>query len=321
MGAKELYEELKIGGWTAVESWVQQKMPESLHLEFKTKKDRTKVPLDTKDSEDLAKGLSGFANTEGGLYIIGLRTNRGATDDEPDVLSRAEEIVDVNRFAGMLEKHLRDYTNPVVAGMDYLVVENPSKSGEGIVAVLVPESTGGPHRAANATTAVNDRYFVRISTFTKVMPHALLEDAFGRRPQPKLRLVVRLHVEAGSSWLSVDLKNVGRGTARLPALRLELEEQRMAYWSAQVQPGWRQLNYFGKSNGMHGVHNLLCQADANVSVFPGLTLPVSNLAPEPSNVSFDGLTLSGVLFAVDARPVEFSGIIRMNQDVLMPDIE
>jgi hypothetical protein len=314
MSGRDQFEELQAGGWVVIDQWVADQKPESLHLEFKLKEDASRPQLDPKDLEHLAKALSGFANTEGGLYIVGLRTSSGPTRDEPDRLVRAEPIREVHRFAGLLDRQLRNYTTPPIAGLQYEVVEDPKRPSWGVLAVHVPPSDGGPHRASQATTKVNDRYFVRIATVTGVMPHDLLADRFGRRPQPKLQLVATLVQREGLPRVNLVLKNLGRGTGRNPAVWIESQDERLLGWNAAPRNNWFNL-------GSSFVGQLMLGSTAEAFAFPGLMMPVAQLTPPATSLDLQGAKVHGVLYAVDAMPVEFSGELRPNEGVTMPSVD
>jgi hypothetical protein len=100
--------------------------------------------------------------------------------------------------------------------------------GSGFAVTFVPESSSGPHMAK----AHEDRYFKRSGDRVYAMEHFDLEDMFGRRSKPRLRLHTRT-VPAGSiggggnttykAKLVLGIENTGRGVARAPYLDLIIE--------------------------------------------------------------------------------------------------
>jgi hypothetical protein len=67
-----------------IESAVTRLAEEGLYLDFKQKADKNRPSLDDDDKANLAKSISGFANTDGGLIIWGVKAKAAAKDD-PDV--------------------------------------------------------------------------------------------------------------------------------------------------------------------------------------------------------------------------------------------
>jgi hypothetical protein len=56
--------------WETVKEWVASNREEDLHLDFKEKGRGSPSDLDESDKRNLAKALSAFANTEGGLGAV-----------------------------------------------------------------------------------------------------------------------------------------------------------------------------------------------------------------------------------------------------------
>jgi hypothetical protein len=118
-----------------------------------------------------------------------------------------------------VNKHLLDCTDPRVPGAHAVGIEETPGSNTGIVALLVPQSEGGPHRAKSASERINDRYYARQGTQTIMLEHSLLEDRFGRTAPPRFQLIFQLHGSASfAAGLEVRIRNIGRGTAMQPAV-------------------------------------------------------------------------------------------------------
>src|SRR5262249_24171211 len=233
-------------GWTSVEKWKNDGISESVHLEFKRKKDPAKAALDPDDLEGIAKAVSGLANTEGGVLAFGFQAQG---QGKPDKLQGIHHLQKLEEVKFNVERQVRLLTNPPVAGLRVESIEDPSRPGQGVVAVYVPQSLALPHRAISASTEVNDRYFMRTVADTVVMPHAMLAALFGRTPPPRLQLRLEfctrdLSGTQAAEYMTMRLANVGRGTARQPAVCLREESQPIgAFWwnsliHATLASGW-----------------------------------------------------------------------------------
>jgi hypothetical protein len=208
MGARDLFDDLKRDGWTLVQDWVTRRQEETLHLEFKNAEHEGQE-FGERDRKNLARELSAFANTEGGVLVFGIKSEK----DEHGV-DRADElksIRDVERFAALVRRNLHGRTEPPVTGTDLVTVESPTQLGAGIVAVYVPESYGGPHRASGCEKDVSDKYYGRREQTTGVLAHRDLIDRFSARAPPKLNL----HTESLNLGRTAMMRvcNSGRGIA------------------------------------------------------------------------------------------------------------
>jgi hypothetical protein len=190
---------------TDMKGVVQEKWPEDIHLEFKQKKNRSSGKLDDSDKWHFSRALSGFANSDGGILLFGIET------DKQERAHRLKPITGAAEFHSALKKSLLNTTQPVVddVSMDVIL----SDDGAGYVKILVPVSDKAPHRAMLA----DREYYKRTTEGFYRLEHFDLEDMFGRRPHPVLNLDLELRPRAGDDpheELHFGLQNVGRGLAK-----------------------------------------------------------------------------------------------------------
>jgi hypothetical protein len=224
---RELFERLSAEGWPLIEAWKNEREAETLHLEFKRKADPCSAEIEPKDMANVAQTLSAFANTEGGLLVLGVDAGGGSRHGF-DRVTGLVPIANVERFGGSLERRLRAFTDPPIAGLMVRAIEKPGSGGAGVVAVHVPRSEAGPHRAAQATAETNDRYYMRTAAGAQTIPHSLLAALFAFAAPPRLEFRARfIHVnDAGANTPSdppvveMRLVNHGRSAARRPAVFL-----------------------------------------------------------------------------------------------------
>jgi hypothetical protein len=219
MSARSLYDRFEKtddnGRWQIFQEWVADKEGESLHLEFKTAEGQQGEPGNS-DKANLARALSAFANTEGGVLVFGIKTKRRPDGEHAE---RIAPVPSVDRFAKRIEDFSRDRIDPPIAGIRQMLVRSPSDSSAGVILLLVPESEGGPHRATGAQSDTNDKYFIRSQSSTSVMSHRHLGALFSSRPSPVLRLAI---TEEASYRLAFAVLNVGRGVAKSVQLRMNI---------------------------------------------------------------------------------------------------
>src|SRR5689334_5724892 len=108
-GSRELFDRLKREGWPVVQAWVDDQEAETNHLEFKNKENAERSEIAPADLTEIAKSVSAFANTGGGLLVIGVDagggTKRGAGFDR---VRRISPISGVEAFGGGLERRIKN---------------------------------------------------------------------------------------------------------------------------------------------------------------------------------------------------------------------
>jgi Predicted transcriptional regulator containing an HTH domain and an uncharacterized domain shared with the mammalian protein Schlafen len=178
-----------------------------LHLDFKTIGNANMRGND--DKRNLAKCLSGFANSSGGIIVWGVDARKNAQGI--DCASAAAEIAPVRLFLSRLNELTGDAVSPIVDGIQHKAIETTQDSGFAVT--LVPESESGPYMAKLG----EDRYYKRSGDSFYKMEHFDLEDMFGRRQKPRLLIhLSNLSVPDDNTHedLRFNVQNTGRATAR-----------------------------------------------------------------------------------------------------------
>lgn len=297
MGGRVLFEELGREGWAGVEALVTERRQESVHLDFKS------PPTNPQHVDDLVgKALSGFANVEGGLLVIGIRTSN-AKRKEPDRADAIVPVKDVDAVARRLDQRIASLTEPPVAAVQVKTIPDPSDPSRGVLLIYTPASDGGPHRDGT------DRYMMRTGTNTEPMPHALLAAMFGRRPQPSLRLY--------ATRKELLISNEGRGAAEDVFVRVSVDRNPhdSLLKGNSAQPPF-ELKIQGRfvSGDPRATYGL---RDSRKRIFPGEMLVVATYdTPSDANE----VDVSATLHCVDAPPVHVAGRVdvRDRTPVLIP---
>jgi hypothetical protein len=131
---------------------------ERLHLDFK----RRPQPGDLR--KVLGKALSGFANSDGGVLVFGVREQNGAWGADP--------IADLAAFESQVNELLARAVSYPVPGVQTKRV--PASETSGYLAVLVPQSDLAPHQAVDTK-----HYHRRHGDSFPPMEHYEVADAFG----------------------------------------------------------------------------------------------------------------------------------------------
>src|SRR5262245_39865293 len=87
---------------------VDERIREGIYLEFKQKKNRSHGSLDDSDKFQFSRALSGFANSDGGVLVWGVAT------DKHECAEKLKPITDPAAFLAVLKKSILQTTQPVV---------------------------------------------------------------------------------------------------------------------------------------------------------------------------------------------------------------
>jgi hypothetical protein len=201
--------------WATIESYVELKQEEHLHLDFKTLRNAELTSGD--DKRSIARCISGFANSSGGIIVWGIDARKNS-----DGIDCATAIVELRKPAVLVSRLNTlsgDATSPITDGIRHKPIIN-SKSGGGVVATFVPETDGGPFMALLG----EQRYYKRSGDSFYQMEHFDLEDMFGRRQKPNLEMIIQpSKVENGVEEYSILVRNNGRAVARHAGFLMTLQ--------------------------------------------------------------------------------------------------
>src|SRR5947208_7513364 len=115
--AEEIFEKVKQEGEAAIDEFIVTRQSEELYLDFKRSADNGRGPrvLHENDRNNLAKAISGFGNSEGGVVIWGVDASRDL--DFADVARLKTPIENVVRFVSWLEANISGRTLPAHPGV------------------------------------------------------------------------------------------------------------------------------------------------------------------------------------------------------------
>jgi hypothetical protein len=178
--AEDLFEKIKCEGKTAIEEFILTRQSEELFLDFKRSADNgSGQRLHADDRKNLAKAISGFGNSEGGVIVWGVDCSRGI--DSADVASAEYPVHDVRRFVSWLEGAISGCTIPPHNGVTNYPLVTDSQ-GNGFAVTYISKSDNMPHQEISTK-----RYYIRAGSDFVPVSHDVLVGMFGRRPQPKLK--------------------------------------------------------------------------------------------------------------------------------------
>lgn len=183
--AEDIFEKIKKEKEIALDSFITDREAESLFLDFKRSADEgAGVKLHNNDRENLAKCISGFGNSEGGVVVWGVDCS-DKNEDGADVANSKVPINNPQRFLSWLEGAVSGCTIPAHAGVEHFSFCMQTDQNKGFVITYIPKSNSSPHQVI-LNCKYKDRYFIRAGSNFEHTPHAVLAGMFGRRPQPHI---------------------------------------------------------------------------------------------------------------------------------------
>jgi hypothetical protein len=215
--AEELFNNIITEGETAIDEFIITRKSEELFLDFKRSANNgDSTRLHPNDRNNLAKAVSGFGNSAGGVIVWGVDCSQD--DAGEDVARYKVPIVNPPRFTSWLQNAISSLTIPPHKGIRCEFVLNGENQDRGFVVTFIPKSDNAPHQVID-----KKQYFIRVGSSFIPTPHDVLAGMFGRRPQPKIiqqyaTIPARNHNEIIFLEIGILLKNNGRTVLNTPFL-------------------------------------------------------------------------------------------------------
>jgi hypothetical protein len=220
--ASQLFQQLHSpAAETVIGELILNRQSEELWLDFKqvaTKTTDTK--LHASDRKNLARAISGFGNSVGGIVLWGVECSDRS--DNGDVASAKFPITKVTRLKSWLEGATSACSIPPHSGVEHSVILTAG-ADTGFIATYIPPSTIAPLQPV-IQGVTSPHCLIRVGSSFMPAPLGLLAGMFGKRPQNRVveswllnggqfrdrgngEMVVRL-------VLRLKLRNEGPGIAR-----------------------------------------------------------------------------------------------------------
>jgi hypothetical protein len=244
-----------------INNYITSQQEENLNLDFKLVNGANLGG--NEDRKNLAKALSGFANSSGGLIVWGVDARKNASGI--DCAIGTQEIDPLSLLISRLNELTGRGVNPIVEGVLHKSI--PTTGDKGFAVTLVPESDSGPHMAKLG----EDRYYKRSGDSFYRMEHFDLEDMFGRRKKPLLQLTYSIE---NVDRIVLGIENIGRGVAKSPYLSFIVPEPYiLSEFGVDGNRGWALpvLKHAGRSR--------TCKFGGGgmITIHPGMVLDVAIL--------------------------------------------
>jgi hypothetical protein len=219
-----LYSTFKSLSYQDINDFIQNRQEENIYLDFKL---INRPDLNTEDRKTLAKAMSGFANSSGGLIIWGIDAR--PNEDGIDCAIGSKEIHPLSLFISKLNTFTGTSTSPLIEGVEHRAIRRSEQEDKGYVITLIPPIDSGPYMAL----AKEQRYYKRSGDSFYKMEYFDIEDIFGRRKKPILQLSKNINIASTLTYpqspyktytflVLISIENIGRGVALYPYVELEV---------------------------------------------------------------------------------------------------
>jgi hypothetical protein len=207
-----------------LEEFISKHVEESLNLEYKDSRI-------LKKPEDVSRVVSSFANSDGGLLIVGVSEVKERNRRFPGEITWDN---DPKHDKEWFEAAILNKVHPIVKGVRVVTVN--SKDGT-IFLVDIPQSQIPPHMAPDG------KYYSRRNFSNMIMEHYQVADAFGKRAKPILipRITIKeYNDEEGTFNLSIFVVNEGLILAKWPFHQLRMigcehiEKVGISFWERVI---------------------------------------------------------------------------------------
>lgn len=202
--ALEIYNSLS--SWRSLQALIDNGETEGLHLECKS-------PLHPSLNRDmkikLAKALSGFSNTAGGVMLWGVATTPHS-HSKLDVISQLEPIGNCATFEKQVKAAIPALTTPSVLKYQTKIIKRRKTDTKGVIAAYIPFASGDP-----LLNNIDNVFYFRSSDEFVPAPYELVKRLFAVTDVPDVYPMFTeklVKLESDGSWsIPIIVKN--RSTA------------------------------------------------------------------------------------------------------------
>lgn len=203
---------------------------ETLTLEFKA--DHPNDPmfhegeLTNNGRKIVAKEISAFANSAGGVIVFGVDCRKVGGIDEAHSLV---PIPNISRAEMSVRTVASELLQPRHSGIGVMSIEATAKPGAGYIILYVPRSERRPHRSE---AKGQKEYFKRSGASAFSMEHYDIEDAFKRQSSPLLSMNFDFHwrMKSGERFemqMLFGVANTGEVSGKFVTLQVWNQKERI----------------------------------------------------------------------------------------------
>jgi hypothetical protein len=195
--AKTFYQSIKT--FADLQKLINEGESESVFLECKSP---TTPSLSSDLRKTLARTISGFSNTNGGVIIWGVSTTK-KFHSGLDVITQVEPIGNCIKFQREIENRISTLTTPPIHNYENKIIKKKPKDTRGVIITFIPKFSGDPIQSVE-----DDHFYFRSGDEFIKTPYEMLKRLFAATESPDLYL----------SFESSIMKRDESGTYNIPMI-------------------------------------------------------------------------------------------------------
>lgn len=268
-----------------IDRFIEEGQEENLNLEFKTVNFPDYNEKNNEyDRKNFSEIISGFANSNGGIIIWGVKAKNNSKNQ--DVAQLQKPIEQLTKFLNSLNRWEGQAVTPSITGVIHEKLE--LFEDVGFIKTYVPPSVNAPHMANFS----GKHYYKRSGDSFYPCEHYDIADMFTRKKSPRLRIYFRKLPRGSSSFsgsryvkycFAISLHNDGESIAKLPFLGLNVENAHAERYgvdgnnnhglSKQIKTPQYDHNYIGGSDKVIYPKTMIDVDHFFIEVKEGETIP------------------------------------------------
>lgn len=301
-----------------LENLCATQVAEGLNLEFKLKEDSSAPTLSKGDKRSIAEAVSAYANSDGGVLIYGIRSQRTTAGD---VATELVPIAAIEQFLAEFRSVCALNINPAVPRMSLDFVSSGNGDGSGFLICSVERSDMRPHMS----TAPNVHRYYRRSFEGNVpmTPSEVRDQILSIRDAILTPILYKNNggsfsnnrgIISGRTSIRFYLRNSGRALCKNPFLRISANcqlhshstnfDHRQNVWKTEFPPN-TMVHVEDDIDCMGLYLNLIVRADLvlrafelNSDVFDDAVYMMPGAAEHHVSTVTDKVSLENVIFTL-----------------------
>ncbi len=207
-----------ISSYRRIEKMIEDGDAEDLYLECKSPRDSH---LGRGEKDHLARALSGFSNTSGGVLIYGVSTTNH-DHGGIDVMTQIQPLGAIRKFEQQLTSAVPTLTTPPVLNVQTKVLRHRPHDTRGVVVAYIPKTMGDPVQVVK-----DSKFYFRSGDDFTVAPYEMVKRLFSATESPDLHPVFlsdHIKLEMDESFtVPIIVENRSSATAQHVVVFVEIE--------------------------------------------------------------------------------------------------